>query len=181
MAAIPYQGVHPRSPPARPGLMRFFRPVPRLAIAQAHDAQPLADLYASGYAAYDGLLDARMVSDLTPGEEEIGTWLGGGFEVYRALHDGRLVGAVRCSFPTSTCHVDRLVVHPDHRRRGFGQVLVEHAVSRARRAGVTRVWAELSPKLEEAVALFRGLGFREMGRVTAHESGEPVVLFELPV
>lgn len=160
--------------------MRFFRPVPKVSLAQAPDAPALAALYARAWGAYAGRLDPRLLADQAPAADEIAAWFRGGFEVYRATHEGRLVGAVRCSFPTSTCLVDRLAVDPEHARRGFGQVLAEHALSRARRAGVTRVWVHLSPKLEDAVALFRSLGFRESGMVE-EPWGEPVVLMELPL
>lgn len=159
--------------------MRFFRPVPKVSLAQAPDAPALAELYGRAWRSYSEVLGPRLLAEQAPTPEEVAVWFRGGFEVYRATLDGRLVGAVRCSFPTSTCLVDRLVVDPEHARRGFGQVLAEHAVSRARRAGVTRVWVHLSPKLEEAEKLFRGLGFREAGSVEAAHLGEPILLLEL--
>jgi GNAT superfamily N-acetyltransferase len=161
--------------------MRFFRPAVRVALAAAQEAPALAQLYERVWADCEGRLDPRLVADQRAAEDEVRAWLSGGFEVYRSLHEGRVVAAVRCSFPTSTCHVDRLVVDPELRRRGLGRGLVEHAVARARRAGVTRVWTELTPKLEDAMALFRRLGFRESGRYLAAYWGEPVVLLELPI
>ena len=83
------------------------------------------------------------------------------------------------SFPTGSCQLDRLAVDPDQRRRGFGQVIAEHGVSRARRAGATRVWVQLSPKLQAADSLFRGLGFRDAGRFLARYWGEEMELLEL--
>jgi ribosomal protein S18 acetylase RimI-like enzyme len=161
--------------------MRFFRPVPRVSLGLNSDAVALTELYRRAWDDCGSRLDARMVADQVPSLEEVRAWLGGGFELYRSLHDGRLVGAVRCSFPTSTCHLDRLAVDPDLRRKGVGQALVEHAVGRARRAGVTRVWTQMSPKLEDAMGLFRKLGFREAGRHLATYWGEPLVLLELPI
>ncbi len=160
-------------------LVRFFRPVPKVSLATAADGPALADLYRRAWGQYAGRLDPRVLADQAPGAEEVAAWFRGGFEVYRATQDGRLVGAVRCSFPTSTCLVDRLVVDPEHARKGFGRVLAEHAVSRARRAGVTRVWVYLSPKLDDARQLFETLGFTESGDVPAPYWGEPVVLLEL--
>jgi ribosomal protein S18 acetylase RimI-like enzyme len=161
--------------------MRFFRPVPRVSLALSSDAGALANLYQRAWAGCDSRLDPRMVGDQVASLEEVRSWLGGGFEVYRSLQEARLAGAIRCSFPTSTCHLDRLAVDPELRRRGFGQALVEHAVGRARRAGVTRVWAQMSPKLEDSMELFRGLGFREAGRHVPSYWGEPMVLLELPI
>ena len=161
--------------------MRLFRPQPRITLANPEDAVALAELYRRTWSAYQGVLDGRMVSDNLPGADETEAWLRGGFEVYTAVMDGRLAGAVRCSFPTGTCLLDRLAVDPGFRRRGVGKALAEHAISRARRAGVTKVWLQTSPKLREAAALFRSLGFRESGFLRAHYWGEDLTLMELPI
>ena len=131
--------------------MRFFRPVPRVTLAAPEDAPALAGLLTDGG------------EETAPGDVE--SWLRGGFEVYRATLDGHLVGMVRCAFPTGACVIDKLVVAADHRRRGFGQYLAEHAVSRARRAGATRAWMQIPPGDEGAAHLLRKVGFREAARL----------------
>jgi ribosomal protein S18 acetylase RimI-like enzyme len=161
--------------------MRFFRPAPRVLPAQPTEAGVLADLYRHAWAGCERLLDPRLVRDQVPTAAEVETWLRGGFQVFRVRHEGQLIGAVRCCFPSSACHVDRLAVDPIARGRGVGHLLLEHAVGRARRAGVTRVWTQVSPKLEEAQGLLHSLGFRESGRLEARYWGEQVVLLELPV
>jgi ribosomal protein S18 acetylase RimI-like enzyme len=161
--------------------MRLFRPVPRISLAQRADSAGLADLYAQAWAPLRGRVDDRMIADQCPGEAEVESWFRGGFEVYRATLDGLLVGAIRCSFPTGTCLIDRLAVRPQSRGRGFGKFLAEHAVSRAKRAGVTKVWLYASPKLETAVNLFDAIGFRESGRVQAPYWGERAVLMEMSI
>lgn len=125
--------------------MRFFRPVPRVALAQAADAPALAELL--------GVEAGDVVA-----------WLGGGFELYRAALEGRLVGCVRCAYPTGACVIDMLTVAEAHRRRGFGQYLAEHAISRARRAGAGRVWTQVPAGNAPALSLARNLGFREAAR-----------------
>ena len=161
--------------------MRLFRPVPRISLAQRADSAGLADLYAQAWAPLRGRVDDRMIADQCPGEAEVESWFRGGFEVYRATLDGLLVGAIRCSFPTGTCLIDRLAVRPQSRGRGFGKFLAEHAVSRAKRAGVTKVWLYASPKLETAVNLFDAIGFRESGRGQAPYWGERAVLMEMSI
>jgi ribosomal protein S18 acetylase RimI-like enzyme len=161
--------------------MRFFRATPRVVPAQSTEAAVLADLYRRAWAGCERWLSPRLVADQVPSVAEIHAWLRGGFEVYRVRHEGQLIGAIRCSFPTSACHVDQLAVDPDLRGHGVGHLLVEHAVGRARRAGVTRVWVQVSPKLQTALALYRDVGFRETCRVTAAYWDEPLVLLELPL
>ena len=141
----------------------------------------LADLYGRAWQGCERLLDPRLVLDQTVSAAEVRAWFRGGFEVFRVRYGGRLIGAVRCSFPSSACFVDRLAVDPDARGRGVGHQLLEHAIGRARRAGVTRVWSQVSPKLESSHGLLRSLGFRETAVIRAVYWGEDVVLLELPV
>ena len=161
--------------------MRLFRPHPRISLAGAGEAAALAALYARGWERHRERLDPRLIADQTPDSAEVATWFGGGFEVFTATFEGQVVGCIRCSFPTGTCFVDRVVVDPERGARGVGRALVDHAVSRARRAGVTKVWTQTSPKLTDAMALFRSLGFRESGHLQAHYWGEDVLLLELPL
>jgi ribosomal protein S18 acetylase RimI-like enzyme len=163
--------------------MRFFRSAPpRVQLAGPEDAADLADLYRRAWSECDVPLDPKLIEDNQTSLDEVRAWLGGGFEMFRVTEDNQVVGVIRCSFPASTCHLDRLAVDPGWRRRGFGQTLVEHSVARARRAGVTRVWVQINPKLEEALGLFRRVGFREAGRLrAAYWGGEPLVLLELPL
>lgn len=141
----------------------------------------LAALYERAWERHRGTLDARLIADQTPDAAEISSWFGGGFEVFAATLEGSLVGGIRCSFPTGTCFVDRIVVDPERGGRGVGRALLDHAVSRARRAGVTKVWTQTSPKLQDAMTLLRSLGFRESGHLRAHYWGEDLLLLELPL
>lgn len=161
--------------------MRFFRPVPRVLPAQPTEAAVLADLYRLAWSDCERFLDPRLIQEQIPSAAEVGAWFRGGFEVFRARHEGQLLGAVRCCFPSSTCYVDRLVVDPDVRGRGLGHLLLDHAIARARRAGVTRVWAQCTPRLSPALGLFRSFGFREAARLRVAYQSEEVVLLELPI
>ena len=161
--------------------MRLFRPHPRISAAGVGEAAALADLYSRAWSRHRGVLDERLIGDQTPDAAEVATWFGGGFEVFTALLDGRLAGGIRCSFPTGTCFVDRFAVDPERGGRGVGRALLEHAVSQARRAAVTKVWTQTSPKLQDAMTLHRSLGFRESGHLRAHYWGEDIMLLELPL
>lgn len=159
--------------------MRLFRPQPRIAPAQAGEAAAIAGLCRKAWEPYRSRVGERLIADQAPTAEEVASWLTGGFEVFTATLDGELVGLVRCSFPTGTCLADRLVVDPAHAGAGIGRALAEHAIGRARRAGVTKVWVQAPSSIEEVVQLYRSLGFRESAHLRAHHWGEDVTLLEL--
>lgn len=45
--------------------------------------------------------------------------------ILRATHDGRIVGSVRAFLEEATCHIGRLIVHPDLQRQGIGTQLMQ--------------------------------------------------------
>jgi len=44
--------------------------------------------------------------------------------ILKAVLDGKIVGAVRAQADTGTCHISRLMVHPDHQNKGIGKSLM---------------------------------------------------------
>ncbi|MFZ0217057.1 MAG: GNAT family N-acetyltransferase, partial [Candidatus Dormiibacterota bacterium] len=158
--------------------MRFFRSAHRVEPVRPEDLDSLRGVYARAWRAAGDIVSARLLAEESVQREEIAAWLRGGFEIYRTQHDGSIVGVVRLSFPSGVCYIDRLAVDPDLWRRGHGRALLDHALSRARHAGVPRVWTQSSLRLDAARSLFDGFGFREQGRLTPRYWREPIVLLE---
>jgi ribosomal protein S18 acetylase RimI-like enzyme len=161
--------------------MRFFRSSHRVEPVHHGDLGPLTSLYSRTWAAAGSAVGPGLLDEVSAPCEEITAWLRGGFELYRTQHDGVIVGAVRLSFPSGVCYLDRLAVDPELWRRGHGRALVGYAISRARRAGVPRVWTQSTLGLDAARALFATFGFREQGRITPHYWREPILLLERSV
>lgn len=57
-----------------------------------------------------------------------------------------------------------VAVAPEDRGRGLGRLLVVEGLERVREAGVRACFLEVRPGNEPARALYRSLGFREIGR-----------------
>lgn len=68
-------------------------------------------------------------------------------------------------------YVQRLAVHPDHRRSGMGRQLLHDALGWMRRRGVTRVMVNTAVDNAAALQLYDGFGFRR--------SADTLVMLEL--
>ena len=82
---------------------------------------------------------------------------------YFAIENGnRIVGCVALERAVAeACYLERLAVLPGHRRRGFGKALVEHALSEARRLGVSYVSIGIIAEHTELRDWYKKLGFVE--------------------
>ncbi|MGG2460682.1 GNAT family N-acetyltransferase [Streptomyces sp. RGM 3693] len=76
-----------------------------------------------------------------------------------AEHDGELVGTVIAGFDGWRCHLYRLAVHPDHRRRGIGGALLAAAEERFRALGGRRGDAMVLDRNASAHHAWRAAGY----------------------
>jgi putative acetyltransferase len=81
-----------------------------------------------------------------------------------AVEDGRPAGCVGLhEWDGSAAEMKRLYVRPDFRGRGVGRALTDAALAEARAIGYRTVRLDTIPsRMETAVAMYRGLGFREI-------------------
>ena len=93
---------------------------------------------------------------------------------YVAESGGRVVGMVTlCVFRTLTgpkAYLDHLVVAAEHRRRGIGRELVEHAIEQARSAGASRIDLTASDEKRAGHTLYASLGFRRRDTASLRRS-----------
>jgi L-amino acid N-acyltransferase YncA len=83
--------------------------------------------------------------------------------------DGTIVGWVAASGVSDRCCYAGVVehsvyVHPDHRGRGVGRLLLESFIAAATDAGVWTVQTGIFPENTSSVALHHACGFRTVGR-----------------
>jgi ribosomal protein S18 acetylase RimI-like enzyme len=75
--------------------------------------------------------------------------------------DGRMVAyasSLLADEPLSI-KIDKLYVHPERQRSGYGGALIDHTCDRARRLGLTRVVLAVNKRNESAIAAYRKSGF----------------------
>ena len=104
-------------------------------LAHLDDAQDILDLQKLAYQSEAALYDDYSIPPLTQTLKQIRA----DFRqqvVFKALVDGRILGSVRGYLLDGTCHIGRLIVHPDFQNRGIGQRLlsrIEEHFGRAQR------------------------------------------------
>ncbi|MBR3200802.1 MAG: ribosomal protein S18-alanine N-acetyltransferase [Mogibacterium sp.] len=74
-----------------------------------------------------------------------------------------------------------IAIAPEFRRAGIGEALLRHMIARAEEDGCVLVTLEVRSSNEAAMALYRKLGFREVGRRKGYyaKGGEDAVLMDL--
>jgi ribosomal-protein-alanine N-acetyltransferase len=79
-------------------------------------------------------------------------------------------------------HITTFGVHPDHRRRGIGRLLLLRLAEVAMELGSARMTLEVRVSNEPAQALYRSFGFRVSGRRIAYYSddGEDALVMTTP-
>lgn len=77
---------------------------------------------------------------------------------------GEVLGYAGMHCAAGECYVDNMAVFPEARRQGVGRKLMEALLQAAAARGGEFLSLEVRPSNLEALALYRGLGFREVGR-----------------
>jgi ribosomal-protein-alanine N-acetyltransferase len=74
-----------------------------------------------------------------------------------------------------------VAVAPAARRKGLGRALVRSAAARAAAMGATSLFLEVGARNNAAQALYRGLGFVDVGRRKAYYGHEDADVLRLPI
>ncbi len=86
-----------------------------------------------------------------------------GYECWLLVADHRIVGHGILSVAASESHLLNACVTPDYQGRGFGRILVEYLLERARARNARRIYLEVRPSNRVAYRLYETLGFNEIG------------------
>jgi len=76
-----------------------------------------------------------------------------------AAEDSRLIGSVLGTHDGRKGWINRLAVHPEHRKRGIGRALVAEAEERLLKLGIEIVTCLIEDWNEESLAFFEWIGY----------------------
>ena len=103
--------------------------------------------------------------------EVVAAWSRRGATRSLAVDDGAVLGYLAV-IPLQgwSSHVGevRVIVDPDHRGRGIGRALAQHAVLEALSLGLRKMVVEVVAMEEPTIAMFRSLGFEPEALLTDH-------------
>jgi ribosomal protein S18 acetylase RimI-like enzyme len=77
---------------------------------------------------------------------------------FKACLDGKVVGSVRVSVNRGTCFVNRLIVHPEHQKKGIGTKLMETIEKEF--SSIERFELFTGSRSEGNIRLYEKLGYR---------------------
>lgn len=110
-------------------------------------------------------------------------WMGGPFIGYVCEIDRLIVGNISLiSYRVGRNHnvlLANVAVHPDYRRIGIARSLTLQAIDHARRRNSTEIWLHVREDNQAAIALYHGLGFREITRRTSWISQRDAHKFDI--
>lgn len=87
--------------------------------------------------------------------------------VFKAVQEGRIVGSVRARLEGCTCHVGKLIVHPEAQNQGIGSALMRHLEGFY--LDVARFELFTGHKSLRNLYLYEKLGYRELKRVPVND------------
>lgn len=137
-----------------------------ITFATVEDADTILALQRFAYQSEAAIYDDFTIPPLTETLADLKARFGDR-RFLKAIEDGQIVGSVRAFQDGVTCHVERLIVHPDYRRRGIGTALlneIETVFPNARRCELFT-----GHKSAGNIRLYQRLGYREFRREQVNE------------
>lgn len=129
--------------------------------ATTEDAEEILELQKLAYISEAEIIDDFTIPPLHQTTDEILSEFDN--QVFIKIeHKGRIIGSVRCRLENGTCHIGKLIVHPDHQNHGVGTRLLQGAENQFPDAGRYELFT--SSKSEKNLHIYEKCGYRPFKR-----------------
>lgn len=135
-------------------------------LATRNDAAEILALQRLAYVSEAEIYNDFGIQPLTQTLEDLEREFGP-HSVFKAVRDGRIIGSVRTVLDGGTCHVGKLIVHPEAQGLGIGSALMGHLEAFYRE--VARFELFTGHRSQRNLYLYAKLGYREFKRVQVSE------------
>ena len=129
--------------------------------AKAADTAAVHDLVAAAYSVYI----PRIGKPPGPMQDDYARRIANG-EVWVLPDGARIVGVLVLQEQPDGFVLDNIAVAPDAQGKGHGRRLIAFAEAEARRRGWPEIRLYTHVLMTENIALYRGIGFHETGRIS---------------
>lgn len=85
-----------------------------------------------------------------------------GYQCVVLVREERVAGYAILSIAAGEAHILNLCVDPGHRAHGYGEMLLDEILGRARAADVSEIFLEVRPSNQTAIKLYRKKGFHQV-------------------
>lgn len=87
-----------------------------------------------------------------------------GRSAYFILEEGNEIAGGAGFFPTTglpagTCELVKMYLSSSFRNKGYGSLLLQHCIEKAKENGYTKMYIETMPELKTAIAMYQKSGF----------------------
>jgi N-acetylglutamate synthase-like GNAT family acetyltransferase len=79
--------------------------------------------------------------------------------------EGNVIGFTSLIRKKQEAEIEPIVISNEHRGKGVGKLLVEHAVEEAKKQGILCLYVRPVARNKEAISFFRDCGFRIVGHI----------------
>lgn len=134
--------------------------------ASLEDAEEILALQKLAYLSEAGIYQDYSIPPLTQTPEQIAEDFAKQV-VLKVCVDGKIVGSVRGYTEEGACHIGRLIVHPDFRKRGIGALLMKEIELYFEHASRFELFT--GHRSEGNLRLYRRLGYEPFAEKRVHQ------------
>ena len=145
--------------------------------ADHKDLEEILQLQYLSYQSEAALFGNKDIPPLRQTLNEVITEYNTGVILKMVSDNNRIIGSVRAAERNGTVYIGKLMVHPDHRRNGYGTRLLTEI---EKFFPDKRYELFTSTRSSDNIRLYQGLGYREFARKAVNDELQFVYLEKIP-